>query len=149
MASEAVDRRFLLRAAGTGIAGLALGLAGTKRVLAADVTIGIVYVGAREDFGWNQAHAVAAQALKSVPGVRVLEEERVPETEACAQTMESIIKLDGASLFMGTSFGYYNPFMLNLARKYPQVEFRHSATLWNKDKDPTNAGSNYSPLLAA
>jgi simple sugar transport system substrate-binding protein len=27
------------------------------------LTIGIVYVGPRDDFGWNQAHAVAARAL--------------------------------------------------------------------------------------
>ena len=30
---------------------------------AKDVTIGIVYVGPRDDFGWNQAHAVAVKAL--------------------------------------------------------------------------------------
>ena len=34
---------------------------------AADLTIGIIYVGSRTDYGWNQAHAVAAKALKDVP----------------------------------------------------------------------------------
>jgi basic membrane protein A and related proteins len=37
---------------------------------AADTTISIVYVGSRQDYGWNQAHAVAAKALKEIPGVR-------------------------------------------------------------------------------
>ncbi len=63
---------------------------------AAEAIIGIVYVGPRDDFGWNQAHAVAAAALKTIPGVKVVEEENVPETDACSKTMESMINLDGA-----------------------------------------------------
>ena len=47
---------------------------------AAGLTIGIIYVGPRDDYGWNQAHAVGAKALKAVPGVKVVEEENVPET---------------------------------------------------------------------
>ena len=43
-----------------------------------------------------------------------------------------------------TSFGYFNPFMLDAAKKYPKVEFRHPTGLWNKDKDPMNAGGYYS-----
>ena len=27
---------------------------------AADITVGIIYVGSRQDYGWNQAHAVGA-----------------------------------------------------------------------------------------
>ena len=53
---------------------------------AADLTIGIIYVGSRDDYGWNQAHAVAAKALKDVPGVKVVEEENVPETVAVQKT---------------------------------------------------------------
>ena len=58
------------------------------RALAAPLTIGIVYVGSRDDFGWNQAHAVAAEALKQIPDVTVVEEENVPETDAVSKTME-------------------------------------------------------------
>ena len=116
---------------------------------AGDLTVGIVYVGARDDFGWNQAHAVAAEALKLVPGVKVVEEENVPETDACAKTMESMINLDGAGLILATSFGYYTPFVVDMAKKYPNVEFRHAAPLWNKDKDPKNAGSYFGYLNQA
>ena len=49
---------------------------------AADITVGIIYVGSRADYGWNQAHAVGAKALKEIPGVKVVEEENVPETVA-------------------------------------------------------------------
>eukprot|EP01035_Chromulina_nebulosa_P001706 gene1705-biopygen1475 len=97
------------------------------------VTIGIVYVGPRDDFGWNQAHAVAVKALKEVPGVTVVEEENVPETDAVSKSMESMINIDGANLILATSFGYYKPFVVDMAKKYPDTQFRHAAPLWNKD----------------
>jgi len=108
--------------------------------LAAGITVGIIYVGSRQDYGWNQAHAVGAQALKEIPGVKVVEEENVPETVAVAKTMESMINIDGATLLFPTSFGYFNPFMLEAARKYPKIEFRHPTSLWQEGKDPANAG---------
>ena len=146
MRSSTVSRRTFLQTAAGGALGAAAGFAATGRALAADLTVGIVYVGARDDFGWNQAHAVAAAALKLVPGVTVVEEENVPETDACAKTMESMINLDGAGLILATSFGYYTPFVVDEAKKFSKVEFRHAAPLWNKDKDPKNAGSYFGYL---
>src|SRR5262249_18608379 len=46
----------------------------------ASLTVGFVYVGPRDDFGYNQAHAEGARALAALPGVRLIEEEKVPET---------------------------------------------------------------------
>ena len=143
MQSSHVSRRSFVK---TGAAGLGLGLAGVSPAFAADLTVGVLYVGPRDDFGWNQAHAVAIKALKGVAGVKVVEEENVPETDACAKSMESMINLDGAGLILATSFGYYTPFVVDLAKKYPKVEFRHAAPLWNKDKDPANAGSYFGYL---
>jgi len=110
---------------------------------AADTVVGFIYVGSRADFGWNQSHAVAAAALKQIPGMKVVEEENVPETAAVAKTMESLITLDGASLIFGTSFGYFDPFMIDMAREFPKVQFRHPTSLWNKDKHPANLGGNF------
>ena len=110
---------------------------------AADITVGIVYVGPRADYGWNQAHAVGAKALKEISGVKVVEEENVPETAAVTKTMESMINIDGASLLFPTSFGYFNPFMVDAAKKYPKVEFRHPTSLWSADKHPSNAGGYF------
>jgi basic membrane protein A len=112
------------------------------------ITIGIVYVGPRDDFGWNQAHAVAATALKSIPGVKVVEEENVPETDACAKAMASMVNLDNANIILGTSFGYFDPFMIDLSKKYAKVEFRHAAPLWSP-KLPTNLGSYFGYLNQA
>src|ERR1700680_2708957 len=99
------------------------GLGGPAR--AADITVGIIYVGSRQDYGWNQAHAVGARALREIPGVKLVEEENVPETAAVAKTMESMINIDGATLLFPTSFGYFNPFMIVAAKKYPKIECRY------------------------
>ena len=35
------------------------------------ITVGVIYVGPRGDYGWNQSHAVGAAALKALPGVGI------------------------------------------------------------------------------
>lgn len=79
----------------------------------------------------------------------VVEEENVPETIAVQKTMESMTKLDGAKLIFATSFGYFDPHMLEMAKKFPDVEFRHAIGLWQADKHPKNAGSYYAYLHQA
>jgi simple sugar transport system substrate-binding protein len=78
-----------------------------------------------------------------MPGIKVIEEERVAETDDVEKTMQSMIQLDGASLLFPTSFGYFDPYMLREAKKYPAVQFRHAGGLWNKDKHPINTGSYF------
>ena len=110
---------------------------------AGDLTIGFIYVGAKDDYGYNQAHAEGVAVLKSMPGVKVVEEERVPETDDVEKTMQSMIELDGANLLFPTSFGCFDPYVLRMAKQYPQIQFRHCGGLWLKDKHPTNAGSYF------
>jgi basic membrane protein A and related proteins len=143
------SRRSILKsgAAGFAVATLPLGFA-TRAVAQTPVILGVVYVGPRDDFGWNQAQAVAIEVLKTVPNVTVIEEENVPETDAVTQSMESMINLDGANLILGTSFGYFDPFMIDLAKKYPDVQFRHAAPLWN-DTMPMNLGGYFAYLNQA
>src|SRR5713101_6208010 len=143
MALFKISRREFLE--GTA-AGMMTAGAGGRAAFAADITLGIVYVGPRDDFGWNQAHAVAVKALKALRGVRAVEEENVPETDACAKSMESMVNLDGANIILGTSFGYFDPFMVDLAKKYTKVEFRHAAPLWSEAKHPKNLGSYFGYL---
>ena len=134
-----ISRRHLLQ----GGAALTLGSAfGARSAQAADTTIGFIYVGSRDDYGYNQAHAQGAAALKKLPGLKVVEEEKVPETDAVEKTIESMINLDGATLLFPTSFGYYNPHMIKMAKKFPKLRFEHCGGLWS-DKDPTNAGSYF------
>ena len=142
----AINRRRFLQSTAAGATALVAGTVPFRAAQAADdLTIGVVYVGARDDFGWNQAHAVGVKALKDLPNVKVVEEENVPETDAVSKTMESMINLDGAKLILPTSFGYYSPFVVDEAKANPDVQFRHAAPLW-KPTDPKNAGSYFAFL---
>jgi basic membrane protein A and related proteins len=105
------------------------------------LVIGAIYVGARDDYGYNQAHAEAMAVIKKMPGVKVIEEENVPETAAVQKTMTGMIVQDGASLVIPTSYGYFDPHILALAPKYPDVRFAHCGGLWDKAKHPMNVGS--------
>jgi len=72
-----------------------------------------------------------------------VEEENVPETVAVRKTLEAMVQSDGASLVFGTSFGYFDPFMVEMAKKYPKIEFRHPTSLWSADKHPMNLGGYF------
>jgi len=134
-----ISRRHLLQ----GSAALTLGAAtGIRPAAAKETTIGFIYVGSRDDYGYNQAHAQGAAALKKLGDIKVIEEEKVPETDAVEKTMESMINLDGSTLIFPTSFGYYSPHVLKIAAKYPKVRFEHAGGLWT-EKDPKNAGSYF------
>jgi basic membrane protein A len=143
MSSFKLTRRGFL--GGTAATSLLLA-SGLRAHAATPLTIGMIYVGPRDDYGWNQAHAVGAAALKALPDVTVVEEENVPETDAVAKSMESMIQLDGAKLLFPTSFGYFDPFMVDAAKKNPDVEFRHPTSLWNKDTHPANLGGYFGYL---
>mgnify|MGYP000851848536 FL=1 len=104
------------------------------------ITVGVIYVGPRDDYGYNQAHALAAAELKKISGVKVIEEENVPETVAVQKTMSGMISQDGASLVFPTSFGYFDPHILAVEPKYPDVRFAHCGGLWT-EKNPKNIGS--------
>ena len=140
-----IGRRGLLKSGllgGAAAGAMTLGLSGAANAQK-PLVIGFIYVGPRDDYGYNQAHAEAAAILKKMPGVKVQEEEKVPETVAVEKTMESMINLDGATLVFPTSFGYFDPYMLKVAAKYPAVQFRHCGGLWTEGKHPMNTGSYF------
>ena len=139
-----LSRRSVLKTmtAAGGLGALGAGLPWSP-ALAKDLVIGFVYVGPRDDFGYNQAHAEGAAAVKLMPGVKVLEEEKVPETVDVEKTMESMINLDGASLLFPTSFGYFDPHVLKAAKKHKGLNFLHCGGLWTKGKHPENVGSYF------
>lgn len=135
-----VSRRHFIKAVTVSAAGaLTYSWSPTNAVAADKLVVGALYVGPKTDYGWNQAHAEGVATLKKL-GVKVIEEERVPETIQVAKSMESMINLDKANLIFATSFGYWEQ-MLKTAEKYPKVQFLHAApTVW-KEGMPTNAGS--------
>jgi simple sugar transport system substrate-binding protein len=113
-AREISRRRALAQLSAASLAGIAPWALAQK-----PMTIGFIYVGPKDDFGYNQAHAEAAAEVKKMPGMKVVEEENVPETQAVQKTMQGMISQDGATLLFPTSFG----------------------CLWTKGKHPDNTGS--------
>src|SRR6266851_3157113 len=119
------SRREALKTLGIAGAVGALGLFRPRRARAADkLAIGVIYVGPRDDYGYNQAQAQAAAAIKKTPGVTVVEQ-------------------DGATLLFPTSFGYFDPHILRMAERYAKVRFAHCGGLWTEGKHPKNAGSYF------
>jgi len=138
------NRRQVLQGIGaTTLAGTTLGTLGYRSANAADLTVGFIYVGPKDDYGYNQAHAEGAAILKDIEGVTLIEEENVPETVDVEKSMESMINFDGATLLFPTSFGYFDPHMLTMCEKYPDLQFRHCGGLWQDGAHPGNAGSYF------
>jgi simple sugar transport system substrate-binding protein len=152
MTSDALtrlSRRRLLSGAAAVGTGAALTAALPMRwAAAADQVVGFIYVGPHDDFGYNQAHALGAAAVSKMAGVKVLQEENVPEDVAVTKTMESMIGQDGATLLFPTSFGYFDPYILRAAPKFEKVRFEHCGGLWTP-KDPKNAGSYFGYIFEA
>jgi basic membrane protein A and related proteins len=142
--SKQFSRRDVLKQLGAaGVTG-ALSQFGLQSAFAADkLVMGVIYVGPRDDYGYNQAQAQAAAQIKKMPGVKVIEQEKVPETTDVQKVMGSMIEQDGATLIFPTSFGYFDPHMLRMAEKYPKVRFAHCGGLWTEGKHPKNTGSYF------
>jgi simple sugar transport system substrate-binding protein len=134
---EGLTRRQILRGSGGILAAAGMMAIAPRGLLAATpMTVGFIYEGSKNDFGWNQSFAVAAQKIAKVDGVKLVEQENVAETADVERVMESMIQLDGAKVLFATSFGYW-PFIQKLAPKYKDVLFVHAGGLW-KDGDPAN-----------
>jgi len=141
MTRSGFNRRQLITGIGAAGVGIATSGFGEFAFAQAPLTIGVIYVGAKDDFGYNQAQAEAAAEVKKMPGVKVVEQENVPETVDVQKTMQAMISQDGATLLFPTSFGYFDPHVLAVATKNPSIRFAHCGGLWNASKHPKNTGS--------
>jgi len=117
---------------------------GAATAPAEELVVGFLYVGPKDDFGYNQAHAEGAAAMAAnVPGIKLVEEASVPETTAVAEAMRSMIEIDGAKVLFPTSFGYFDPYILELATEFPDVQFFHAGGLYQEGVHPKNVGSYF------
>ena len=111
------------------------------------VTIGFIYVGPKDDYGYNQAHAEGAKAIAAkFPWIKLIEEASVPETTAVEETMRNMIEQDGTRVIFPTSWGYFNPHSLKIAGEYPDVQLFHPNQPY-KDSYPKNIGSYFTSLI--
>jgi basic membrane protein A len=111
------------------------------------LSIGVIYEGAKDDFGYSQSHAEAmAKIAAQLPHISVVEEARVPETAAAKEAMRSMIEQDGANLIFATSYGYFDPHVLELAIEFPQVQFFCPAQSLSGNVPP-NVGTYFCYLI--
>jgi len=104
-------------------------------------TIGFLYVGPHNDYGYNQAAYAGSLAVKrAFPAAKILEAENVPETAEAERVMEKMIR-DGATILFPTSFGHLGPAM-NVARRHPDVRFLHMGGL----KTAANLGTYFGTI---
>ena len=108
-----------------------------------ELTMGFIYVGPKDDYGYNQAHALGKAGVAKLPGVKSVEEASVPETIAVQETMKNMIVQDGAGVLFPTSFGYFDPHILKVAKAFPKVQFLHCGGMYNAAKHPKNVGSYF------
>src|SRR5579863_4657791 len=100
-------------------------LAGLPAQAATTLTVGAIYVGNVNDYGYNESMHDGLEAMKAaVPGVTLLEAENVPETAEAERIMEGMIQ-QGAKLIFATSFGHQQS-AFELAKKHPDVVFEHA-----------------------
>ena len=113
-------------------------------------TVGFIFVGPKDDFGYNQAAYAGSEAVKSAfTDLTVLQAENVPETAESEAVMQDMID-KGADLIFATSFGHLE-FAENLAAKNPEVVFVHQGGLESAGVDNmgTYFGTVYEPVYTA
>ncbi len=110
---------------------------------AAEMSVGFIYVGPKDDYGYNQSQSEGCAGIQKLPWLKATEEASVPETTAAQETMRNMIELEGASLIFPTSFGYFDPHILKVAKQYPKVQFLHCGGLYDATKHPANVGSYF------
>ncbi len=115
------------------------------------LTVGFIYVGPKDDFGYNQAAYEGSLAMeKASEDVKLLQAENVPETAEAEQVMQDMID-KGAEMIFATSYGHLE-FAQNVAKKNPKVVFVHQGGLEgdNKlDNVGTYFGTVYEPVYLA
>ena len=107
------------------------------------LSVGFVYIGSREDYGYNQAHAAGAAAVKKMPGVDIVEEENVADSLDCRKAMKSMIEIDKTKVIFATSFNYFDPHVIRLAKENPKVTFLHCGGLYDDKTHPKNLGTYF------
>ena len=121
----------------------------TSGTTAEPLVVGFIYVGSKDDFGYNQAHAEGAAAIAALPGVKLVEQASVPETNEVQEAMRSMIDQDGTKALFPTSFGYFDPHILDIAKQYPEVQFFHAGGLFQEGVHPNNIGSYFGYIAEA
>ena len=111
----------------------------------ADATkVGVIAVGPKDDFGYNQAVFQGVEALRGeFPDLEVLEAYNIPEDDTAATTMESMVA-QGATIIFATSYGHLDA-AKQVADAHPEVVVVHQGGLL--DPAPANMGTYFGSVF--
>ncbi len=111
--------------------------------------IGFIFVGTKDDYGYNQAAYKGSLAVEEKLGdkVKVYRAENVPETSEASRVMEQQIQ-QGAKIIFPTSYGHLDP-AIEVADKYSDVTFFHQGGLKNTDNLGTYFGTIWESFYLA
>ncbi len=89
-------------------------------------TVGFIYIGSKNDGGYTQAQNQGTEAVKEYFGdkVNILTAESVAEDKQTVKTNALNMIDNGASVIVGTSFGYMDA-LEELSKEHPEVTFLH------------------------
>ncbi len=127
--AEAVDPNDPCGPGGTAAAAAMLTPLSAKGDLSAYTgTIGYIFVGPVDDYGYNYAANQGRLCLQALlPNVKTIYAENVPENAEAERAMEQMIRA-GATIVFPTSYGHYDP-AVHVSQKYPNVTFLHMGGL--------------------
>lgn len=131
-----------------------VGCSSTKSVGGTEATsakkgIGFIFVGTKDDYGYNQAAYKGSLAVEKALGdsVKVYRSENVPETSEASRVMEQMIQ-QGATVMFPTSYGHLDP-AIEVADKYKDVTFFHQGGLKNTENLGTYFGTIWQSFYLA
>src|SRR6476659_3402406 len=103
--------------------------------------IGFIFVGPKDDYGYNQAAYEGSQAVAAAhPDLKVVTAENVPEDDNATRVMEKMID-DGAKIIFATSYGHLDP-ALKVAAAHPDVVVVQQGNVISGTV-PANAGTYF------
>jgi simple sugar transport system substrate-binding protein/basic membrane protein A len=103
--------------------------------------VGFIFVGPKDDFGYNQAAYQGSQAVgEAFPDMEVLTQENVPETDEAARVMETMIA-KGAKVIFATSYGHLDA-AVKVAATHPDVAVVQQGNFINGTV-PANVGTYF------
>ncbi|MEA2590168.1 MAG: basic rane protein [Actinomycetota bacterium] len=104
--------------------------------------IGFIFVGPKNDYGYNQAAYDGSQAVKAAfPNMKVLTAENVPEDDNATRIMNSMVS-QGAKIIFATSYGHLNP-AEQVAAAHPDVVVVQQGNIITGTVTPKNMGTYF------
>ena len=105
------------------------------------VGVGFIFIGTRDDYGYNQAAYEGSLAVEEQLGDRVTiyRQENIPETSEATRALDQMIQ-QGATILFPTSYGHLDP-ALESAEEHPECIFFHQGGLKTADNLGTYFGT--------